>query len=169
MPDWTARVTKDRAGDLAADEQVRAATYFQGRGSAMGQITFGLATGIVGGALANSKGLDARNKIIERSRSGFHTPDGSIAARIPDDKGILAVTTHRLIVFGYKQGVFSTKVLDPVVDIPFERLAGWSYTSKKVASVLNLAFDDDSDVGIELPRANRPDQFAEALDIPATE
>jgi len=169
MPDWTSRVTKDRADDLAPGEQVRAATYFQGRGSAMGQITFGVASGIVGGAFGNRTGLDARNKIIERSRAGFHTPEGSIAAGIPDDKGVLAVTTDRLIVFGYKQGVFSTKILDPVVDIAIERLVGWSYTSGKVASVLNLAFDDDSDVGVELPMANRPDRFAEALEIPTAE
>lgn len=169
MPDWTARVTKDRAGDLAAGEAMHAAIYFQGRGSAMGQITFGLASGIVGGALGNRKGLDVRNKIIDRSRAGFHTPDGSVAAKIPDDKGVLAVTTLRLIVFGYQQGVFSTKILDPVVDIPVDRLVGWSYTRGKVASVLNLAFDDDSDVGVELPRANRPDEFAERLQIPGTD
>jgi hypothetical protein len=168
MPDWTTRVTKDRAGDLTPGEQVLAATYFQGRGSAMGQITFGMATGLIGGALGNRKGLDVRNTIIERSRAGFHTPDGSVAALVPDDKGVLAVTSQRLIVFGYKQGVFSTKIEDPIIDIPIDRLVGWSYTPGKVASVLNLAFDDDSDVGIELPRANKPDRFAETLDIPTT-
>ncbi|HSL56294.1 MAG TPA: hypothetical protein VK866_00470 [Acidimicrobiales bacterium] len=168
MPDWTARVAKDRAGDLAPGEELRAAIYFQGRGSAMGQITFGLASGIVGGAVGNRIAVDKRNEILGRSRSAFHTPEGSIAARVPDDKGVLAVTTARLIVFGYKQGMFSTKVEAPVVDIPIERLVGWSYTSGKVASVLNLAFDDESDVGVELPRANRPDRFAEQLAIPTT-
>lgn len=169
MPDWTARVAKQRSGDLAADEELLGAIYFQGRGSAVGQITFGLASGIVGGALGNRIALDKRNEILDRSRSGFHTPEGSIAARVPDDKGVLAVTSRRLIVFGYTQGVFSTKIEAPVVDIPIERLAGWSYTSGKVAAVLNLAFDDESDVGVELPRANRPDRFAEQLGIPSTE
>jgi hypothetical protein len=169
MPDWTARVAKQRSDDLAAGEVLRGAIYFQGRGSAVGQITFGLASGLVGGALGNRVGLDKRNEILARSRSGFNTPEGSIAARVPDDKGVLAVTSDRLIVFGYTQGVFSTKIDAPVVDIPIERLVGWSYSPGKVAGVLNLAFDDESDVGIELPRANRPDRFAEQLGIPSTD
>lgn len=169
MPDWTARVTKDRAADLRDGEAVIAATYFQGRGSATGQIMFGAVTGMVGGALANRIAHSGRGAHLERSRSGFHRPEGSVAAEVPDDKGILAITDQRLIVFGYKQGMFSTRILDPVVDIPLERLAGWSYTPKKIASVLNLAFDDGSDTGIELPMANKPDRFAEELAIPRTD
>lgn len=166
MPDWQARVTKERSHDLRAGEQVIAATYFQGRGSAVGQIMFGAVTGIVGGAIANRIALDQRNAHLDRSREGFHRPEGSVAAAVPDDKGILAITDQRLIVFAYKQGVFSTKILDTLVDIPLEHLVGWSYTPKKVASVLNLAFDDGSDTGIELPMANKPDRFADALGIP---
>ena len=48
-------------------------------------------------------------------------------------------------------------------------LAGWSYSPGKIASVLNLAFDDGSNVQIELPRVNKPDQFAATLGIPTND
>lgn len=39
MPNWTNRVTKERAGDLAIGEAVGAAIQFQGRGSALSSAT----------------------------------------------------------------------------------------------------------------------------------
>ncbi len=64
MPDWTKRVREERAADIAPDE-VQAACYFQGRGSAIGQITYGAVRGIggevIGRALANQKAASVRS------------------------------------------------------------------------------------------------------------
>lgn len=168
LPKWAARVAKDRAQDLREGEQVVAATYFQGRGSAAGQVMFGAVSGTVGGLIANRLAHNQGSRHIERSRTGFHRPEGSIAAALPDHVGVLAITDQRLLGFGYKQGAFRTAILDPVVDIPIERLVGWSFSPGKLTAVLNLAFDDGSDTGVEIPRVNKPNEFAEALGIPSS-
>lgn len=173
MPDWKKRVTKERLDDLN-NEHLRAATFFQGRGTLMGQLVFatvrefghkadqgaGIAT-----AAASVAGVNAK----ERGSQGYNTFEGSIAAQFPDDRGVVAFTDRRLIVFGYSQGVFKTKITDVVASVPLEQMVGWSYQTSKVSSVLNMAFKDGSDVGIELPRANKPDEFAAELGIPAVE
>jgi len=167
MVDWTKRITKSRAQDIVG-ETLLGATYFQGRGSASAQILFGSLTG-VGGALVNYAALQGRNMLLESAKKGHITPPGSLADGFPDAKGILAVTDKSLIVFGYHQGIFSTRVEDPVARIPRERVLGWSHRPGRMASLLNLAFDDGSTIGIELPMANRPAAFAAALDIPTME
>lgn len=169
LPKWAARVAKERAHDLRPGEQVIAATYYQGRGSTTGQVMFGAVGGIVGGLAANAAAHHQRSRHLDRSKAGFHRPAGSVAAAVPDGVGVLAITDQRLIVFGYKQGGLRTKILDPVVDIPVQRLAGWSFTPGKLSAVLNLAFDDGSDTGIEIPRANKPKEFAATLGIPTTD
>jgi hypothetical protein len=163
------RVAETQGGHLGGDERLTAACYFQGRGSTAGQLTFGMTQGL--GKLAESKILEhkageARHAAMAGSKDGYNTFDGSIAARFPGDKGVVAVTDKRIIVFGYKQGVFKTKIEDPVAEIDLGQLAGWAYRRGKLASVLDMAFTDESSVGIELPRANKPDEFAAALNIP---
>jgi hypothetical protein len=164
MPDWTKRIRKSRAKDIAGETLI-AASYFLGRGSTTAQLMFGAVTS-VGGAAFNYAAVQGRNTMLESAREGYHSPPGSLAASIPDSKGILAVTDKSLIVFGYRQGFFSTSIEDPVARIDRAHLVGWSLSPGKMASVLNLAFDDDSTQGIELPMANRPADFAAALDIP---
>lgn len=171
MPDWTKRVTKERAEDLGSDEKVVAATYFQGRGSTSGQVAFGMTRGIGrnvmgAGAAADVIAARAGGTAGARSREGQDVYEGSLAAKLPDDKGVLAVTDSRIIVFGYSQGVLKTKILDPVAVIDRSDLVGWSFKSGKLAAVVNLAFSDDSAVGIEVPRANKPSQFTTTLGIP---
>jgi hypothetical protein len=167
MVDWIKRINKSRARDIAG-EALLAATYFQGRGSASAQILFGSLTS-VGGALVNYAALQGRNRILEKAQEGHNTPPGSLADGFPDAKGVLAVTDKSLVVFGYHQGFFSTRIEDPVARIPRERVLGWSFKPGKIASLLNLAFDDDSTIGIELPMANKPAVFASALNIPTME
>lgn len=167
MVDWIKRIQKSRASDIAGESLI-AASYFQGRGSAGAQLAFGALTS-VGGAALNYAAVKGRNAILEHSRDGYNTPPGSLADSIPDTKGVLAVTEYSLIVFGYRQGIFSTAIEAPVARFARERVIGWSYASGKMASVLNLAFDDDSTIGIELPMANRPDRFAAALEIPSVD
>lgn len=167
MVDWKKRVAKSRAKDIEG-ETLLAATYFQGRGSTSAQIAFGALTS-VGGAALNYVAVKGRNAILETSREGHNTPPGSLADGFPDAKGVLAVTDRTLVVFGYHQGFFSTRIEDPVARIPRERVVGWSFKPGKMASLLNLAFDDDSTIGIELPVANKPAAFAAALEIPTME
>ena len=55
MPDWTKRVKQERAKDLRPGEQVVAACYYQGLGSARGQIAYGMTAGV----LKHSLGMNA--------------------------------------------------------------------------------------------------------------
>jgi len=167
MPNWVKRITKERAEDLGAAETLVAATYFQGRGSTMAQVSFGAASGIVGGAIGNRLGLDAQQRFLSKGKEGYNTFPGSMASRVPDDKGVLAVTSDRVIVFAYHQGALKTRIEAPVLAMAVADLVGWSYRSGKLAGVINLAFSDGSDVGIEVPRANRPEDFVTTLAIPS--
>jgi len=78
----------------------------------------------------------------------------------------MAVTDKRLVFFGYSQGLVKTRVEAPEASIDRTELVGWSYKSGKLSSVLNFAFSDESDVGIEIPRGNKPNAFAAELQIP---
>jgi hypothetical protein len=164
MPDWMKRVTKSREADLEGETLI-AATYFLGRGSTNGQILFG-ALSSVGGVAFNLAAVQGRAQVMQSTRAGYDSPAGSLGASIPDSKGILAVTDRSLIVFGYRQGIFTTSIEAPVARIARDRLIGWSFTPGTMASVLNFAFDDGSTQGIELPVANRPAEFAARLEIP---
>jgi hypothetical protein len=164
MPDWVKRIMKTRAADIG-DETLIAATYVLGRGSTLGQITFG-ALSSVGGASMNAAALQKRGQVLHSAREGYDSPPGSLGASLPDSKGILAVTDRSLIVFGYRQGVFTTSIEPPVARIGRDRLAGWSYSPNKMAPVVNFAFDDGSTNGFEIPFANNPEEFARRLEIP---
>ena len=133
----------------------------------MGQVIFGM---VSKGGQASAQGRAIASGMASAAgaseREGYNTFEGSIAAQFPDDKGVVGVTDQRLIVFGYSQGVFKTKITDVVASIPFSDLTGWSYRPSKVSSVLDMEFSDGSSVGIELPRANKPDEFAATLGIP---
>jgi hypothetical protein len=172
MPDWIKRVKKERAQDLRPDETVLAASYFLGRGGTAGQISFGLARGVGTDVLGAPTGMAdiaataAGREAISRSKEGYNTFEGSMAATIRDDKGILAVTNRRLIFFGYSQGMLKTKILDVATDIDRVNVVGWSFKPGKMAAVVNLAFSDGSSIGIEIPRANKPAEFASTLAIP---
>ncbi len=173
MPKWTTRLERERADDFHPGEAIRAASYFLGRGSTAGQIAFGMVRGVGrnvldAGAIADVAASQAGTDAAIRSRDGYNTFSGSIASTIPNDKGIIAITDSRIVVFGYKQGVFTTKILDVVTAIDRSHLVGWSYTPGKLATVVNMAFSDDSNVGIEIPRANKPSEFASTLGIPET-
>ncbi len=174
MPDWEKRVAKERASDFGPGENLRAATFFQGRGTLAGLIKFALVREVGGNlgpsqSVADLRAAAAGRKTMAEAKEGHNTFEGSIAAQFPDDKGVVAFTNERLIVFGYSQGVFKTKITDVVATISLPDLVGWSYRTSKVSSVLEMAFSDGSNVGIELPRANKPDKFAATLGIPAAE
>lgn len=174
MPDWIKRINKERQADLQPGEQLIAASYYQGRGSALGQLIFGVAREVGTGllptqSLADRQGAEARDRVVQKARDVDNTPAGSIAGAIPDDKGVIAFTDHRIIVFGYKQGMFKTAIEDVAVSIDQAQLTGWSFSSAKVAGTLNMAFADGSDIGIEIPWANKPDEFAATLGVPAAE
>jgi hypothetical protein len=166
------RLYKERAADLAGQKLI-AASYFQGLGSAAGQLTFGLVhaagqrASFINNAQAMQHAADTRQQVIARQREGFHRPPGSLAADFPDSKGVLAVTDSQLIVFDYHQGIFRTRVEAPVTRIVLSDLSGWSHSTGKFAWTLNLAFRDESDVGLDLPIANKPATFVEVLGIPA--
>jgi len=168
MQRWMNRVQKERPADLAG-QQLIAAIYFQGLGSAAGQLTFGSVhaagqrSSRINDAQAMQNAFAARDEVIAREREGFHRPSGSLAADFPDSKGVLAVTDLQLIVFGYHQGLFRTRIEAPVTRIALSDLSGWSHTPGGFAWTLNLAFRDDSDVGLDLPIANKPAEFVEAL------
>jgi len=172
MPDWIKRINKEQPQAIEADETLIAASYFQGRGSAAGQIAFGMVRGIgtnvagIGSLVSGLTGSAAGATAGKRPKSGYNTFEGSIADQIPNSKGVMAVTDKRLVFFGYKQGALKTRVEAPEASINRDELVGWSYKSGKVSSVLNFAFSDESDVGIEIPRANKPDAFAAELEIP---
>ena len=174
MPDWVKRVHKERSADLQG-ESVRAACYFQGYGSASSQIAYGMTRGILTDVadtpLGTAETFAGRAADRQRRRAeGANTaPDGSIAALFPNTKGVLAVTDGRLIAFTYKQGVFSTKIEEPAVVLPLTQLEGWFFKSGSIASVLSLAFTDDSEIHLELPVANKPNSFADTLQIPRGE
>lgn len=91
-----------------------------------------------------------------------------MAASLPGPVGIFAVTNQRVLVFAFKQGFFSTKILDPVATFTFEELTGWAYSPGKLVGTVHLAFSDGSTTGIEIPRINKPATFAETLGIPHT-
>jgi hypothetical protein len=164
MPDWMKGLTTSRASDLAGEDLI-AATYFLGLGSTGGQILFGALTA-VGGAAFNLAAVEGRAAVMKSQRDSHDSPTGSLAASIPDSKGILAVTDRNLIVFGYHQGIFTTRIEAPVTRIGRDRLVGWALQPGRMASVLNLAFDDGSTQGIELPVANKPAHFAASAGIP---
>ncbi len=171
MPDWKARVLKDRGSDLESAETLREATFYQGRGTLAGQLTFGMVEGLGRtmsgkGSVAGQLGRRMSGPAGEAAREGHNTFVGSLAAQLPDDKGVIAVSDRRLLVFGYSQGMFKTRITDPVASIPLEKLQGWFYRPGKLAGVVDLSFDDGSTVGIEIGRANRPDRFASSLGIP---
>ncbi|MFA7439112.1 hypothetical protein [Castellaniella sp.] len=171
MNRWMARVKKERPADLAGQTLV-AASYFQGLGSAAAQLTYGLAKAagelnpLMSRADAEQRAASQSQQVIARTREGFHRPPGSLAAGFPDSKGVLAVTDSLLFVFGYHQGIFRTRIEAPQVCIALEDLTGWSHVRGSFAWTLNLSFNDDSDVGLDLPIANRPGAFIEALGIP---
>ncbi len=171
MPDWKARVLKERGPDLDPGETLREATFFQGRGTLAGQLTFGMVEGLGRtmsgrGSVAGQMGHRMSGPAGEAAREGYDTFEGSLAAGLPNDKGVLAVTDRRLVVFGYSQGVFRTRITDPVTSIPLQDLRGWFYRPGKLAGVIDLSFSDGSTVGVEVGRANKPDQFAADLGIP---
>jgi len=172
MPDWKARVQKEHSSDLESGETLREATFFQGRGTLAGQLTFGMVEGLGRtmsgkGSVAGQIGRRVAGPAGEAARKGYNTFEGSLAAQLPDDKGVVAVTDRRLLVFGYSQGVFRTRITDPVASIPLQDLHGWFYRPGKLAGVVDLIFSDGSTVGIEIGRANKPDRFAADLGIPS--
>jgi len=89
MPDWIKRINKEYPQAIEADETLIAASYFQGRGTAAGQIAFGMVQGIhksvpgIGRAISHSKSVIAREAASKRSKSGYNTFEGSIASQIP--------------------------------------------------------------------------------------
>jgi len=166
MPNWFKRVTKERSQDLLPGETLRAATYYQGYGSAAGQIAYGATRG-AGGALREERAGDLRASAMARAGSVHDAPEGSMAAHIPHPVGVLAVTDQRVVFFGYKQGFFTTKILDPAASFTFQQLTGWSYQRGSLVSTLHMSFADGSTVGLEIPRINKPDTFASTLGIPA--
>ena len=89
-----------------------------------------------------------------------------MGSKIPDDKGVIAVTSQRVLFFGYKQGVFKTKIEDPTLAIARSDLRAWEYTKGNATSELAMDFSDGSKMVIELPRLNKPDDFASTVGIP---
>jgi hypothetical protein len=171
MPDWKKRVSKDRAGDLRADEELIDACFFQGRGTLSAMVRFGAIQEFAPGPdfVVDREAARAQNQAMAAGQAKNFTPDGSLAARIPDDKGVIAITTQRVLVFGYKQGVFSTKIEDLALDVSRQEVVDWQYQSGKATSLMGMTFTDESSIAIELPRLNKPDDFARAINIPFVE
>lgn len=165
MSRWFKRVSKERSQDLLPEETLRAATYFQGFGSASIHMARGLATAGRGSAILEGA-AEGINEAREAAGNPYSASEGSLAAALSNPVGVLAVTDKRLIVFGFSQGFFTTKILDPTAIFPIEQVAGWSYKPGSLVGTLNLAFSDGSSAGLEIPRANMPAAFARTLDIP---
>lgn len=162
MPDWKKRLNKEQSEAFEPGEKLIAASYFQGRGSTAGSVGFAAAGG--GGV-----GLLVGSAMAKKAKKADNTPEDSIAAQLRHNKGVVAFTDRNIYVFGYKQGMVKPKILDPVAKISRNDLVGWSYKSGKLTGTINFAFADESDVGINIPKANKPDQFAAELAIPAVE
>ncbi|TVQ97362.1 MAG: hypothetical protein EA398_14655, partial [Deltaproteobacteria bacterium] len=165
MSKWFKRVMKERSQDLLPGETLRAATYFQSAGSASARIAGGMAHAR-GGSLAQERAGEAIQSAMQNASGRHHAPEGSHAALLPSPFGIFAVTDQRALVFGYKQGFFSTKILEPVAIYSFDQLTGMSYKPGSLVGTLNLAFSDSSTGGLEIPRVNKPAAFVETLGIP---
>ncbi len=173
MADWPKRVNKERGGDLLPDEELVDACFFQGRGSLDAMIAFaGRRFGPNPGDKVDSQLTAEAQQFAEAAKqaemSQNHAPEGSMGSKIPDDKGVIAVTTRRVIFFAYKQGTFKTKIEDPTLAVSREDVRSWEYTSGKATSELALGFSDGSHMVIELPRLNKPDDFAAKVGIPTS-
>lgn len=170
MPDWKKRVLKDRSGDLQADEELVDACFFQGRGTLSAMLDFAVKHHYAeGNAIDEQAASVSRDKVKQLNLDKNFAPEGSLASKVPDDKGVIAITTQRLIVFGYKQGIFKTAVEAPTLAVSRQSIVDWQYQSGKATSLMGMQFDDESSVAIELPRLNKPDDFARAIGIPFVE
>jgi hypothetical protein len=164
MSRWIKRVTKERADDLKG-EKVIAATYWQTLGSAAAQIQVGM-TATSGNTVQKELSAERAVEALASGQARQNIFEGSIAATFPETFGVLAVTDKHLIPFGYSQGAFRTRIEDPTGHIPRERLAGWVWKPGMLLASFTFLFDDGSCRIVEVPRANRPADFAAALGIP---
>lgn len=171
MADWKKRVTKERSNDLRPDEELVDACFFQGRGTLRSMLKFAVVKEVspFSDGIAQQHAASAMQKAFQEGQAENIAPEGSLAAQIPDDKGVIAFTTMRLLVFRYKQGTFKTKIEDLVLEIPRHELVDWQYQSGKATSLFGLTFGDGSSIAIELPRLNKPDDFARAVGAPFVE
>ncbi len=164
MSRWIKRVTKERADDLQGETLI-AATYWQTLGVAAAQIQVGM-TATSGNHTAKELSAERAFEALTSGQARQNIFEGSLAATFPETVGVLAVTDKHLILFGFTQGAFRTRIEDPTGRIPRERLAGWVWKPGMLLASFTFLFDDESCRIVEVPRANRPADFAAALDIP---
>lgn len=164
MSRWVKRVNGERAADLQGETLI-AATYWQTLGSAAAQVQVGM-TANSGNRVAQEHAADRAAEALSSGKASQNIFEGSLAATFPEVFGVLAVTERHLIPFAYHAGFFRTRIEDPTGRIPRERLAGWVWKPGTLLASFTFLFDDESCRIVEVPRANRPADFAAALGIP---
>ena len=90
MAGWEKKIRKSVSGDLIADEELRGGVFVQPFGMTGNMMATEIG-GMIGKALARSKG-DADEPIVGH------------ASTLPDERLVLGLTDHRLVVWGHSSG-----------------------------------------------------------------
>ncbi len=155
MNAWTKKVRKHSAGDLTAAEEYLAATYVEPPGVIGRTVAFGAIGGVAG--LAVGKKLKDR----EATKAEETGSTQGIAETIPHQKGVLALTGQRLMMFEF--GAMMGRPKELVWETPRATIASTTFEMGKMLGTTTITFTDGSAVAFETAKAAKPAFLAEAL------
>jgi hypothetical protein len=154
MTNWNKKVIKAAKGELQPGEKVVASVFLQPSGT-MGQAVGKGVGGVIGKAAA-SKMSSATDTVTEL------VTDSGIAASFRNEPTVLALTDHRLLVFGYSQFGGKPKGLKGAHAAGV--LASVDTEKQKATHRFVMHFNDGTASVFEAPRvANDPEGFAAAV------
>ena len=153
MVDFTKKVRKARSDVLEPGEEFLAATFAQPAGSFGRQMGMGVA-GVVGAAAA------ARSA-SKREEAHAGATEGGLAAGIPNERVVLAVTGRRFLVFGHS--TMSGKPTDLKAEFPLGDVHEVGVEKKKMNTHLTVRFTDNSLADFDVMKTVKPGPFVEAF------
>ncbi|NQV05601.1 hypothetical protein HQ535_03550 [bacterium] len=153
MPNFTKKVIKTMSGDLAADEEFKAATHTNPGGTGSRSVGFGVG-GVVGGVIADRAGKKRIEEHGDAHRSGM-------AEDFPSAPVVLALTNKRFLVYSFSQMKGAPKAL--IAEYPLSDIAAISMEKLKIVYRAVLQFSDGSVVDLDAGRATGAPEFAEML------
>lgn len=151
--DFTKKVRKAKSDALEPGEEFPAATFAQPAGSFGRQVGLGVA-GIAGAAAANP----AARKREEAHRGAT---GGGLAAAIPSERVVPAITGRRLLVFGH--GQMTGKPTDLRAEFPLGDVHEVNVELKKLNTHLTVRFSDNSLADLDVVKTAKPGPFADAF------
>lgn len=149
MPDIAKRINK--TGQLLAGEQAIAGCFC----APVGNFGATAAFGAVGAVVSESRA-------VKRAAETTNGEQTTLAASIPAAQGLIAVTGHRVVVFG--AGKLAGGAKDVQASFEFSEIREFTADHGVASSRMHLVFVDGSFRSFESVRGGKPKDFAAALD-----